>query len=200
MDKIKEYLQRSFPISHRQIVYILSVFASDSSLKSSPVDYGYSKRFFFFHFIYKLFVLCGAVLGLLAALISVFNGDMFDFIKSSLVLVIVCILPFVQSEVMLKRFIKLQKEKYGSDQVSIDLIFDNDGIISVEQSTQNKSKIMYKDIKQVIETKEIILIISKAGYTTFFERKNVESSDLEKLKQFFDKQNILWEKSILNIF
>lgn len=125
---------------------------------------------------------------------------MFDFIKSSLVLVIVCILPFVQSEVMLKRLIKLQKEKYGSDQVSIDLIFDNDGIISVEQSTQNKSKIMYKDIKQVIETKEIILIISKAGYTTFFERKNVESSDLEKLKQFFDKQNILWEKSILNIF
>lgn len=157
-------------------------------------------RFFFFHFIYKFFVLCGAVLGLLAALISVFNGDMFDFIKSSLVLVIVCILPFVQSEVMLKRFIKLQKEKYGLDQVSIDLIFDNDGIISVEQSTQNKSKIMYKDIKQVIETKEIILIISKAGYTTFFERKNVESSDLEKLKQFFDKQNILWEKSILNIF
>ncbi len=102
---------------------------------------------------------------------SVFNGDMFDFIKSSLLLVILCILPFVQSEVMLKRFIKLQKEKYGSDQVSIDLIFDNDGIISVEQSTQNKSKIMYKDIKQVIETKEIILIISKAGYTTFFERK-----------------------------
>lgn len=125
---------------------------------------------------------------------------MFDFIKSSLVLVILCILPFVQSEVMLKRFIKLQKEKYGSYQVSIDLIFDNDGIISVEQSTQNKSKIMYKDIKQVKETKEIILFITKAGYTTFFERKNVESNDLEKLKQFFDKQNILWEKSICNIF
>ena len=44
------------------------------------------------------------------------------------------------------------------------------------------------------------LIISKAGYTTFFERKNVESNDFEKLKQFFDKQNILWEKSICNIF
>ena len=101
---------------------------------------------------------------------------------------------------MLKRFIKLQKEKYGSDQVSIDLIFDNDGIISVEQSTQNKSKIMYKDIKQVKETKEIILFITKGGYATFFERKNVESNDLEKLKQFFDKKNILWEKSILNIF
>lgn len=66
---------------------------------------------------------------------------------------------------------KTSKEKYGSDQVIIDLIFDNDGIISVEQSTQNKSKIMYKDIKQVIETKEIILIISKAGYTTFLKEK-----------------------------
>lgn len=172
------------------------------TIKNNIINYSNLKkvRFFFFHFIYKFFVLCGAVLALLAALISVFNGDMFDFIKSSLVLVILCILPFVQSEVMLKRFIKLQKEKYGSDQVSIDLIFDNDGIISVEQSTQNKSKIMYKDIKQVKETKEIILFITKAGYTTFFERKNVESNDLEKLKQFFDKQNILWEKSILNIF
>ncbi|WP_289100664.1 YcxB family protein [uncultured Catenibacterium sp.] len=172
------------------------------TIKNNIINHSNLKkvRFFFFHFIYKFFVLCGAVLGLLAALISVFNGDMFDFIKSSLLLVILCILPFVQSEVMLKRFIKLQKEKYGSDQVSIDLIFDNDGIISVEQSTQNKSKIMYKDIKQVIETKEIILFITKAGYTTFFERKNVESNDLEKLKQFFDKQNILWEKSILNIF
>lgn len=172
------------------------------TVKNNIINYSNLKkvRFFFFHFIYKFFVLCGAVLALLAALISVFNGDMFDFIKSSLVLVILCILPFVQSEVMLKRFIKLQKEKYGSDQVSIDLIFDNDGIISVEQSTQNKSKIMYKDIKQVIETKEIILFITKAGYTTFFERKNVESNDLEKLKQFFDKQNILWEKSICNIF
>lgn len=169
------------------------------TVKNNIINYSNLKkvRFFFFHFIYKFFVLCGAVL---AALISVSNGDMFDFIKSSLLLVILCILPFVQSEVMLKRFIKLQKEKYGSDQVIIDLIFDNDGIISVEQSTQNKSKIMYKDIKQVIETKEIILIISKAGYTTFFERKNVESNDLEKLKQFFDKQNILWEKSICNIF
>lgn len=172
------------------------------TIKNNIINYSNLKkvRFFFFHFIYKFFVLCGAVLALLAALISVFNGDMFDFIKSSLLLVILCILPFVQSEVMLKRFIKLQKEKYGSDQVITDLIFDNDGIISVEQSTQNKSKIMYKDIKQVKETKEIILFITKAGYTTFFERKNAESNDLEKLKQFFDKQNILWEKSILNIF
>ena len=107
------------------------------TIKNNIINYSNLKkvRFFFFHFIYKFFVLCGAVLALLAALMSVFNGDMFDFIKSSLVLVILCILPFVQSEVMLKRFIKLQKEKYGSDQVSIDLIFDNDGIIDYSQAT-----------------------------------------------------------------
>lgn len=52
---------------------------------------------------------------------------------------------------------------------------------------------MYKDIKKVIGTKEIILFISKAGQIAFFERSNVESNDLEKLKQFFDEQNILWE-------
>ena len=63
----------------------------------------------------------------------------------------------------MKGLIKLQKERYGSDQVIFDLIFDWDGIISVEQSAQCKSKIMYKDIKKVIETKEIILFISKAG-------------------------------------
>ena len=72
--------------------------------------------------------------------------------------------------------------------------------VSAQRRRGEMEEIMYKDIKQVKETKEIILIISKAGYTTFFERKNVESNDLEKLKQFFDKQNILWEKSICNIF
>ena len=72
--------------------------------------------------------------------------------------------------------------------------------MSAQRRRGEMEEIMYKDIKQVKETKEIILIISKAGYTTFFERKNVESNDLEKLKQFFDKQNILWEKSICNIF
>ena len=73
-------------------------------------------------------------------------------------------------------------------------------IHSVEQSAQYKSKIMYKDIKQVIGTKEIILFISKAGHKTFFEKNNVESNDLEKIKKFFDKQNILWKKSMCNIF
>lgn len=48
--------------------------------------------------------------------------------------------------------------------------------------------------------KEIILFISKAGHKTFFEKNNVESNGLEKIKKFFDKQNILWKKSMCNIF
>lgn len=156
-------------------------------------------RFFFFGFLYKCFFLFALGLSLLSVLVSVFQGDISDFIKYILILVFVCILPFIQSKAMLKKMMKLQKEKYGTDEIIFDLIFDQDGIISVEQSSQNKSKIMYKDIKKVIETKEMILFISKAGFTTFFEKKKVKLNDVEKLKQFFEKQNILWKKSICHI-
>ena len=99
---------------------------------------------------------------------NIFDRDISDFIKYTLILAFICVLPFIHSEAILKRLIKLQKEKYGSDQVIFDLIFDEDRIICVEQSAQYKSKIMYKDIKKVIETKEIILFISKAGQIAFF--------------------------------
>ena len=156
-------------------------------------------RFFFFGFLYKCFFLFALGLSLLSVLVSVFQGDISDFIKYILILFFVCILPFIQSKAMLKKMMKLQKEKYGTDEIIFDLIFDQDGIISVEQSSQNKSKIMYKDIKKVIETKEMILFISKAGFTTFFEKNKVKLNDVEKLKQFFEKQNILWKKSICHI-
>lgn len=172
------------------------------TVKNNHQNYSNFKktRFFLFHFGYKCLFLCGIGLSLLSILISVFNGDMFEIIEYILILAFICILPFIQSEAMLKKLIKLQKEKYGSDEIIFDVIFDEDGIISVEQSAQYKSKIMYKDIKKVIETKEIILFISKAGHKTFFEKNNVESNGLEKIKKFFDKQNILWEKAICNIF
>lgn len=157
-------------------------------------------RFFFFPSVYKCLIICGLGLSLLLLFTSIFDNDISDIIEYTLISAFICVLPFIQSEAILKRLIKLQKESYGSDQVIFDLIFDEDGIISVEQSAQCKSKIMYKDIKKVIETKEIILFTSKAGQIAFFERSNVESNDLEKLKQFFDEQNILWEKAICNIF
>lgn len=169
--------------------------------KNNIMNYSNLKkvRFYFFNFLYKWFFLFALAFSLLSVLISAFNGDISDFIKYFLIFVFVCILPFIQSRAMLKKIMKLQKEKYGTDEIIFDLIFDKDGIISVEKSSQSKSNIMYKDIKKVIETKEIVLFISKAGFTTFFEKNKVELNDIEKLKQFFEKKNISWKKSIFNI-
>ena len=171
------------------------------TVKNNIMNYSNLKkvRFFFFSFLYKCFFLFALGLSLLSVLVSIFQGDISDFIKYFLILVFVCILPFIQSKAILKKLMKLQKEKYGADEIIFDLIFDQDGIISVEQSSQNKSKMMYKDIQKVIETKEIILLISQAGFTTFFEKNKVDLHDIEKLKQFFEKQSISWKKSICHI-
>lgn len=170
-------------------------------IKNNIMNYSNLKkvRFFFFSFLYKCFFLFALGLSLLSVLVSIFQGDISDFIKYFLILVFVCILPFIQSKAILNKLMKLQKEKYGADEIIFDLIFDQDGIISVEQSSQNKSKMMYKDIQKVIETKEIILLISQAGFTTFFEKNKVDLHDIEKLKQFFEKQSISWKKSICHI-
>lgn len=169
--------------------------------KNNIMNYSNLKkvRFFFFGFLYKCFFLFALCLSLLSVLVSIFHGDISDFLKYILIFVFVCILPFIQSKAMLKKMMKLQKEKYGTDEIIFDLIFDQDGILSVEQSSQSKSKIMYKDIKKVIETKEMILFISKAGFTTFFEKNKMELNDIEKLKQLLKKQNISWKKSICHI-
>lgn len=171
------------------------------TVKNNIMNYSNLKkvRFFFFSFLYKCFFLFALGLSLLSVLVSIFQGDISDFIKYFLILVFVCILPFIQSKAILNKLMKLQKEKYGADEIIFDLIFDQDGIISVEQSSQNKSKMMYKDIQKVIETKEIILLISQAGFTTFFEKNKVDLHDIEKLKQFFEKQSISWKKSICHI-
>ena len=171
------------------------------TVKNNIMNYSNLKkiRFYFFNVLYKYFFLSAFVLSLLAVVINVFERDISGFIEYALIFVFVCMLPFIQSKAMLKRLMKLQIEKYGTDEVFFDLIFDEDEIISVEQSSQSKSNIKYKDIKKVIEIKEIVLFISKAGFTTFFEKNKVELNDIEKLKQFFDKQNIPWKKSIFNI-
>lgn len=43
IDKVKLYMQKSFPISYKQIVYILNV---STSYFASTVDYGDSRNFF----------------------------------------------------------------------------------------------------------------------------------------------------------
>lgn len=55
----------------------------------------------------------------------------------------------------------------------------------------------YKNIKKILETKDVVIFTSKAGYTIYFEKKNGNIEDIERLYVFFDKQNITWRKSIL---
>ncbi|WP_278463312.1 hypothetical protein [Thomasclavelia spiroformis] len=112
--------------------------------KNNIMNYSNLKkvRFFFFSFLYKCFFLFALGLSLLSVLLSIFHGDISGFIKYFLILLFVCILPFIQSKAILKKMMKLQKEKYGTDEIIFDLIFDQDGIISVEQSSQNNIRIM----------------------------------------------------------
>ena len=55
----------------------------------------------------------------------------------------------------------------------------------------------YKNIKKILETKDVVIFISKAGYTIYFEKKNASIKEIERLHAFFDKQNITWRKTIL---
>ena len=44
---------------------------------------------------------------------------------------------------------------------------------------------------------DIIFFTSNAGFKIYFEKKNASIEDIERLRAFFDKQNITWRKSIL---
>lgn len=55
----------------------------------------------------------------------------------------------------------------------------------------------YKNINKILETKDVVLFTSKAGFKIYFEKKNDSVEDIERLHAFFDKQNISWRKSIL---
>lgn len=55
----------------------------------------------------------------------------------------------------------------------------------------------YKNIKKIIETKDIVLFISNAGFRIYFEKKNASIEEIERLHAFFDEQNIKWRRSIL---
>ena len=57
----------------------------------------------------------------------------------------------------------------------------------------------YKNIKKILETKDVVIFTSKAEYTIYFEKKNASNEDIKRLHAFFDKQNITWRKSILQV-
>ena len=68
-------------------------------------------------------------------------------------------------------------------------------VYSLNKITQSNN--FLKKSEKILETKDVVIFISKAGYTIYFEKKNASSEDIERLHAFFDKQNITWKKSIL---
>lgn len=84
-----------------------------------------------------------------------------------------------------------------TDVIFYDLVFDEDKLTSIEYSSKNEVPMKYKNIKKIIETKDIVLFISNAGFRIYFEKKNASIEEIERLHAFFDKQNIKWRRSIL---
>lgn len=96
-----------------------------------------------------------------------------------------------------KKCINQLNDLYHTDVIFYDLVFDEDKLTSIEYSSKNEVPMKYKNIKKIIETKDIVLFISNAGFRIYFEKKNASIEEIERLHAFFDKQNIKWRRSIL---
>ena len=96
-----------------------------------------------------------------------------------------------------KKIIKQLTKSLQADEFIYDLVFYEDKLTTVVDSVENKASIKYTNIKNIIETKDVVLFTSNAGFKIYFEKKNASIKDIERLHAFFDKQNIKWKKSIL---
>ena len=96
-----------------------------------------------------------------------------------------------------KIIIKNRNKSLQTDEYIYDVVFYEDKLTTVVDSVENKVYIKYTNIKNIIETRDIVLFISNAGFRIYFEKKNASIKDIERLHAFFDKQNIKWKKSIL---
>ena len=96
-----------------------------------------------------------------------------------------------------KIIIKNRNKSLQTDEYIYDLVFYEDKLTTVVDSVENRASIKYTNIKNIIETKDIVIFTSKAGFTIYFEKKNASIEEIERLHAFFDKQNIKWRKSIL---
>lgn len=157
-------------------------------------------KYFYFIPIYKYILAFALILSFISTFVYLFHQQLIRSLTYFIVFIFICVMCYIQAEFNVKRILKLQKEKYNSDNIIFDLIFDETKVTSLYNVNQKESIMEYKDIKNIIETKDIVLLRSRAGYTTFFEKENIHSKDLDNLKQFFLQKNIKWEKPIMKIF
>lgn len=119
------------------------------------------------------------------------------FVIVSVSLLFKVIIHLALSRTVLKQLMNQQIERFNKDVIYFDLVFEEDELYSKADSSTNKSPIKYKDLKKINETNDVVFFTTNAGFTIYFEKKNASSEDIERLHAFFDKQNIIWRKSIL---
>lgn len=54
------------------------------------------------------------------------------------------------------------KEKTGMDEVECTVYFDDDGVVTEDNSSESSGKLKYYDFKKIVKTQSCYLIISKA--------------------------------------
>lgn len=157
-------------------------------------------KYFYFIPIYKYILAFALILSFISACVYLFHQQYIRSMTYLGVFIFICVMCYIQAEFNVKRLLKLQKEKYHSDDIIFDLKFNETGVISIYCTNQKESIMEYQDIKNIVEMNDIVLLRSKAGYTTFFEKKNINYRDLDTLKQLFLQKNIKWENPIMEVF
>lgn len=169
------------------------------TVKNNKMDYSTFKKIIilFFPTKYKITFITVFSLDFIGLLLGLFIRDFSFCIIISVILLFEVIFNLAVSRALLKQLMKQQIERFNKDVIYFDLVFEEDELYSKVDSVENKASIKYTNIKNILETKDVVIFISKAGYTIYFEKKNASNEDIEKLHAFFDKQNITWRKSIL---
>lgn len=169
------------------------------TVKNNKIDYLTLKKVVFYtfptYYILSLVAMfCGA---LIALFINLYTGDIIEIATCIIILLIVATAPLIQSRMTAKKYINQLNDLYHTDVIFYDLVFDESKLTSTEYSSKNEIPMKYKNIKKILETKDVVIFTSKAEYTIYFEKKKASNEDIKRLHAFFDKQNITWRKSIL---
>ena len=169
------------------------------TVKNNKMDYPTFKKIIilFFPTKYKILFVATSSFDLIFLLISLFMRFFSYCITLAIILLFLVIFHLALSRTVLKKLMNQQIEQFNKDVIYFDLVFEEDELYSKVDSSTNKAPIKYKDLKKINETNDIVFFTSNAGFKIYFEKKNASNEDIERLHAFFDKQNIIWRKSIL---
>ena len=165
------------------------------TVKNNKMDYSTFKKvsFHFFPVFYTLFLIVAFCLSWITLFMNLSAGHVIYSVISVINLILICSQPRMLSKIIIKN----RNKSLQTDEYIYEVVFYEDKLTTVVDSVENKVSIKYTNIKNIIETRDIVLFISNAGFRIYFEKKNASIKDIERLHAFFDKQNIKWKKSIL---